>query len=312
MSGRAVAVLLVLLAPLGARAQAPPVQRGIKVLPESVTVGQPFQVVVRIRAARGARIEFPQGPDSSTTIEVAKPVVLSALTDTTTTDQSATYSLIAWDVGRLPIGFADVLVRDAEGTERRVPLVRGVGVTVVSVLPADSAQRIPKSVRAVFEPTIPWWYWLIVALIAAGLLALWWWWRRRRRAPTPTVARDPYDEAVRAFERVEALGLITAGQGSTHVALCADVMREYLSRVLPRAMPSLTSTELLGVLKDEPRAPGGRLARTLHEVDIIKFAGRRTERTRAIELAEECRAIVVAVHEAAIQAPLEEGTRVAA
>jgi hypothetical protein len=48
-------------------------------------------------------------------------------------EQTATYRLAAWDVGRFPLVLADVLVRDTDG-ERRFPL-RNLFIQVRSVSP---------------------------------------------------------------------------------------------------------------------------------------------------------------------------------
>ena len=90
------------------------ISRGVVVLPETVTVGQPFRVVVRVRAPRGSTIDFPQAPDSGTAVEALDPVDVVPSPDTTVTEQTATYRLAAWDVGARALRFADVVVRDGD------------------------------------------------------------------------------------------------------------------------------------------------------------------------------------------------------
>lgn len=49
-------------------------------------------------------------------------------------------------------------------------------VVVRSLLPADTAQRDPKPLRALFDLTpFPWWIVALIAAIVALLLVLWWW-----------------------------------------------------------------------------------------------------------------------------------------
>jgi len=293
MKGTALAVLAFAAA---AGAQSPPLQRGVAVTPESVTVGDPFRVVIRVRAPRGTILEFPASPDSSAKVEPLDRVSITPGTDTTVVEQTATYRLAAWDVGRLPLRFEDIIVRTGSA-ERRLPVGRGLAITVVSVLPADSAERVPRPVRPVYEFGVPWWAWLIVALAALVLGALlWWWWRRR---PDTVAARpDPYVAAMRDFDHIESLGLVAAGEVGHHLALTADVLRMYLARVTPAARISLTTSELAGALRADPVVPHSRLVRTLHEIDLVKFARQRVAEGRARELGSECRSIVIAVHEA--------------
>jgi hypothetical protein len=253
-------------------------------------------VTIRIRAPRGTVLEFPEGPDTTTGVEPLDRVVVTPGTDTSVVDHTATYRLAAWDVGRLPIRFEDVLLR-AGGRERRIAVGGNLAIEVTSVLPADSAERVPKPVRPIYEFGVPWWYWLIVGLLAAAIAALLWWWWRRRRNPA-AIRRDPYEEAILAFDHAESLGLLAAGEVGHHLALVADVLRTYLSRVVPAARPSWTTAELAVALRGEPLVPLPRIARLLHDIDLVKFARQPIAEARARELGVEARAIVDAVHAA--------------
>ena len=132
------------------------------------------------------------------------------------TEQYGDYRVAAWDIGTQPIKLGDVIVR-YNGAERHIPLT-GTTVFVRSVLPADTAQRVPKPPRALFEfNPFPWW---LVALIAAAIIAiglLIWWWIRRRRKPVVRVVVDPYMRAEAEFARIEALG---AARGRRAWAIC--------------------------------------------------------------------------------------------
>jgi len=282
------------------------IARGVAVSPDTVTVGDPFRVVVRIRAPRGSTLEFPQAPDSGTGVEALDPVAVVPSTDTSVTEQTATYRLAAWDIGKRAIRFADVIVRDSLG-ERRVAVGGNVSVFVATVLPADSSQRVPKPARALYEFGPPWWWWAIVALVALGVLLLVWRLWRRRRAAVPMVVSTPYEVAEAAFARVEAMALLASGERSLHVALMADVMRSYLERVLPAAKPSLTSSEVLLALRGDARLPMSRLARLLQDVDLVKFAAYAVDASRADVIGREARALVHSV-DAALATRVGAGT----
>lgn len=195
----ALAVLLQGAGQAPGQGAAGPVQRGVLVLPDTVTVGDPFEVVVRVRAPRGATITFPEPPAAEPTsvIEPIDPRAVTQTADSTAVEQTARYRLVAWDVGELPIALEDVIVRTGAG-EQRISLT-GATVFVRSVLPADSAQRVPKPARDLFAPVRPLWlYWLIAAtaLFILGLLGWWYWRRRRRRA---LAGADPLVTAEREF-----------------------------------------------------------------------------------------------------------------
>ena len=293
----ALAVLLGALGPTLALAQQR-VQMGVSVLPDTVRVGDPFRVLVRVRAPAGAVVEFPPVPDSSGAVQALDPMTVRTA-EGDFVDVTATYRLAAWQLEQQPIDLGDVIVR-VNGARTVAPITNAV-VYVQSVLPPDSTLHVPKPAKPIIAlPVSPWLRWLLIALgvLMAALLA-WWLWRRwmaRRGAATGDV--DPYVYAQREFERIEALGLIEAGERGRFVALMSDVMRDYLARRVPGAHPSLTSTELLASMRATPVMPTERLETVLGEVDLVKFARRPVDAERARALAREARTIVSDVEQA--------------
>lgn len=298
-----------------ARAQARPqtraqptfeVKAGVTIAPDTVRVGDPFRVTVGVRAPAGAAIEFPRAMDTTAAVQSLDPVAVRTSADTSATEQYADYRVAAWDIGKQPIRLDDVLVR-YEGAVRRISIT-GESVFVATVLPADSAKRIPKPPRPLFEiNAIPWWLWALIAaaVIAIGLL-LWWWLHRRKKPPAPAVV-DPFARAEAEFQRIEALGLLDAGERGRYVTLMIEVLRDYLAARYAEAMLSLTSSELQRTLHDLPHVPQDRLTRLLTEADLIKFARRPVSGDRARELGREARAIVALEHQASMPAlPAQE------
>ncbi|HVE80467.1 MAG TPA: hypothetical protein VNA89_16500 [Gemmatimonadaceae bacterium] len=281
-------------APARMAAQSAAVRLGVTVAPETVTVGDRFQVRLRVRAPAGADVTFPAGPDSLSGVEAVDPRRVNTAADSGAVDETAVYTLVAWDVGARRLGLGDAVVAVA-GQEQRVPL-GDVQVFVRSVLPADSAQRLPKPPRALVEPPAPWWWpWLPILVAALALLALLWWLLRRRRRAGPVLQEDPYVAAEREFARVEALRLLEAGERGRYVALMVEVLRDYLARRIGGAHLSLTSAELLAAMRDAPGVPLDGLQPVLEEADLIKFARGPVSTERARALAREARAIVRAV-----------------
>ena len=288
-----------------AAAQQPPVavQMGYTVEPDTVTVGDPFRLIVRVRAPLGASVEFPAGPDSGAAVEALDPRQEQQGPDSTSLELTAGWRLAAWDTGDQLLRLGDIVVR-ADGRERRIPL-SALKVYVRSVLPADTALRIPKPQRALFEFGRPWWHWLLAILAAIGIIGLlWWWWYRRRRRRKGEV-EDPFAEAESEFERIERLGLVEAGERGRYVALTVEVLRTYLARRIPEAHQSLTTGELLISVRESPTVPVNRVALVLADADLVKFARRATTAERARELGTEARGIVGAVHAAELRAAEE-------
>lgn len=293
-------VLALLQGPTAPPAATPsfPVKLGVSASPDTVTIGQRFIIVVRVRAPKGAAIEFPTASDSdalaspTATQLIGKPAIQS-IADSDGTTMSAAYRFAAWDTGLQSFGLPDIAVK-LGGRTGYVSLA-GRAVFVKSVLPADSALRVPKPPRPPFEiGTFNWLPWLLaLAAVLLGLLAwrLWVWWRRRRNAPV-----DPFTAAEREFARIEALHLVQSGKGELHAALMTDVMRNYLAARVPGIERSQTSSELLAAAPAiHVSAPG--LGELLWRTDLVKFANARLSPDEAERLGASARRIVSSVEE---------------
>jgi membrane protein implicated in regulation of membrane protease activity len=291
-----VIALLGLLALLQGRQPPAPPRMVISIRPETVTVGDPFVVGIRIRAARGSSIEFPTGPDSGGPVEMLDPRVVAPFSadsaPSDAVDEVARYRMAAWETGPLSFDLGPASVRTPNGVVE-IPVGKLV-VIVQSVLPSDTTLWVPKPARDIFGPVVPWWWPWLPILVAVAVLGglLWWWWRRRRRRLGDQPAIDPYDLAEREFARIEALGLLEAGERGRFVALMVEVLRDYLAARVATAHPSLTSTELLDVMRRAAGVPVDRLTPVLSETDLIKFAKRPVSAERAREIGREARAIV--------------------
>lgn len=312
MKGGAFLVAIVVAAAGAQPARQPaaqaPVQLGTRVQPETVTVGERFTLMVRVRAPEGSTIEFPAGPDSGAVELLGTVVIAPPRTDTTRrqvagvppfvivrVEQLAGYRLTAWDTGTQPLRLGDVIVRSSAG-EQRLPLA-ALNVFVRSVLPADTTLHVPKPARALFGLGLPAWLWWLLAALALLLVLLlaWWLWRRRRRRREMEV--PPFEWAQREFGRIEATRLPDAGKGAQHAALMTDVAREYLWRRLADIRSSQTSRELLAAARSSPDARWdtsvhARAGRLLARTDLAKFAAAPVSVDEARELGTDARWLV--------------------
>ncbi len=305
--------MLIALALLAAQdSGAAPVRFGVRMQPDTVTVGLPFQVVVRVRAPRGARIVFPDGPDTTSAaaseVQALDPRVVLTRPDTTAVEMTATYRLAAWDVGRQSLHLPNVIVQEpatqagGPAVQRTIPL-SDLGIVVRAVAPRDSAQRTPRPARDFMGAGPPWWLrWLWLALLLV-LAAAWWLWSRRRRRAVAVVI-DPLAVAEEAFERLNRLGLLEAGERGRYVALVTDVVRDYLARRIAGASTALTTAELMAALAADARVPEQRLHAVLSESDLVKFARHAVTADGAREIATTARGVVRDVDGAARAAEL--------
>ena len=245
------------------------VQMGYRVRPDTVVVGQPFDLFIKVLAPKGVRFEFPAGPDTVSQngvrpIELRGEKIVSMLGDTAV----ALYHLVAWDIGTQPLRIPDVRVT-FEGQERRPPL-GGASVFVRSVLPADTSLRVPKPPRPpIVLPVFNWLLWLGLLAAAIAAVLMWWAWRRYRNRPKPPI--DAYVKAQQEFALIEARKLIESGQASVYLAAMVDVVREYLAARVPGVRRSDTTLELLRTWKPGDQVEA-QLPRWLDEADLVKFA----------------------------------------
>lgn len=264
------------------------IQLGVTVRPETVTVGDHFTVVVRVRAPAGSAVEFPSRPDTAARVDTVTAFRRTDRAAGGAVDVTATYLLAAWDTGALGAGIDSVTVR-GPGGDRLVPV--GAGVYVRSVLPADTALRRPKPPR----PTIvlrafDWRPWALAAAALALALALFYAWRRWRGRRAEPIAPGAWAE--REFARVERAGWIAAGNPARHATEMAAVLRGYLQRVVSGVRPSGTTRELGVHLAGAPAVPAARALALLERVDLVKFAAARVSANEAAAAGSEARGVV--------------------
>lgn len=259
------------------------------VSPDTVAVGEPVTLTVRVFAPEGARIVFPTAVDSGAVVEPLDPVVVRSAEPGDDARLVATYRLLAWRPGRTSVPLADIAYEDQAGA-RTLP-VPPATLVVTTVLPADTALRVPKAAREII--LAPRSRILLYALIAAALalvaIAVWLVRRRRRRAPP---GLDPYADAQRAFGRLTALDLIGAGEPARHVTTSVEIVREFLAARNPRASRGLTTRELVAVVSDDPAVPVRRVESLFAQADIVKFAPESADSRTAETLGAEAEAIV--------------------
>ncbi|MEP6550265.1 MAG: hypothetical protein ABJB95_03730 [Gemmatimonadales bacterium] len=309
MSFLALVLLFVLqgIPPQATQAQLP-VQMGYRVRPDTVLIGQPFDLFVKVLAPKGVRFEFPVGPDTTMQngvrpIELRGEKIVSMLGDTAV----ALYHLVAWDIGTQPLRLPDVRVT-FEGQERS-PSLAGASVFVKSVLPADTSLRVPKPPRPLIVlPVIDWWRWIALIAAVVGAALVWWAWRRYRNRPRPPI--DPYVRARQEFARIDAQRLLEEGRAAAYFAAMVDVAREYLSARVPRVRRSDTTSELLRTMKPRDGVEA-QLPRLLEHADLVKFGRQDVSPEEAGKAGLALRAIVDHV-EARLNSESEPGKRAAA
>lgn len=262
-----------------------------RITPDSVGVGEPILVELRVRAPIGSEVRFPALPDSSDVVEPLDPRLIRDASTASILDRTAVYRLIAWDTGRRVVRFADITV-SKDGAERRytvsLPTLR-----IRSVLPADTTRRVPRDARDLLAIAGGLWrLWLGLAVVAFLLYLVGRAWRRRA-AVQAALGPDAAAVAADGFAHAARLGLLEAGETGRFALTHVDVLRRYLAIRFPQAGRSRTAREVADALvgSEFPVLPA-RVADLLLRSEPIAFARADVSHDEALGIAAEARAIV--------------------
>ena len=269
-----------------------------RVTPEAPAIGESITVELRVRAPAGAEVRFPVLPDTGTRIEPLDPRVIRDASTADGVDRIAIYRLIAWDTGSVAVAFSDITVT-RDGATQRHPVELGA-LRIRSVLPADSAQRVPRpAADPLHAPSLRWRLWVALAVILALAVAAhrrWRRWKRERAHAMP----DAAGAARSAFVHARALGLLEAGEPGRHLLAHIAVMRRYLAERWPVAGADLTAAQTLfaaleadgmAIIKETGADMASARVRRLAD---MRYIGQGFEITVALEAACDRESILAA------------------
>ncbi len=298
-------VLLCAAARLAAQADARQALVDVTRSADTVTVGDPFTVHIRVRAPKVATIRFPDVPPSADGVDPVDPRSVEDGAPGEMLDRTATYRFVAWDIGARGPVFEPITVTVA-GQSRSIAVVVPP-VFVQSLLPADSTEHTPRDARAPVPLAGRLWQFILLGTIAlAGLLVYWRRWRRLRRERAATAGTDAWQDARTAWQALDELKLDEAGEPGRHVIAHVDVLRHYLARRFPPVALTLNAGETTAVLTDlDFPVPVPRVAELLARDSELRFAHAGIAPDEATALAAEARDITAQIqlaHEARLRA----------
>jgi hypothetical protein len=302
-----VTVAGVLAAPAVTHAQQPGAGGALvtaTITPDTVQVGERFTLRVRVRAPKVASVAFPDVPAPTGRVAPVDPRVVEDGPPGDVLDRTATYTFVAWEPGGVTPELGPVVVSVAG--QQKSFAVNAAGVVVRTVLP-DTTEQAAREIRSPVPTPGRFAQWIVVGVVGL-VLATWLWLRRRRRmrdeVEGPTV--DAWRDASAAFEAVDALGLLEAGEPGRHVIAYVDVLRAYLARRFPVLDPSLDAPSVARALRDMdfPAAPHALNALLARDTEI-RFAHAPLDADEAATLVTAARTIardVQDAHEARLRA----------
>ncbi|HEX6040972.1 DUF4381 family protein [Longimicrobium sp.] len=305
----ALALIALLLAiPSLASAQPAPSARGadsvvvvgMRVDPDTVTVGDRFRAAVFVRVPAGSTVSLavPNPADGAyQAVGAAR-----AYPPDSAGVQRAVATMVLWVTDPAASARAEARVTLPSGAARTIDIQLPLPA-VRAVLPADSAQpRPPKDI--VETPRRDWtWLWIAAAVLAALALLAFWLWRRRRR-PSATLPVDPRQHALAELDRLRASGLLEADT-EAFAAGTSAILRDFAAVADPRLGADLTTSELLDrLLRSGARGEDVEaLERALTGADLAKFARRPPSPARALQDWEAARRWIDSFQRPASAAP---------
>lgn len=242
--------------------------------PDTVTLGDPFLVRIRVRnAPADAHVSF----GDFTLVEPVEAVESQVVEQLSGGAWSATYQLRAWTVSDSLVGTFPFRIRAADGAaeDHRVRVALPV---IRSVLPADSALHTPEPAKGAVPLSVgspvarrPWLIWILGGVLVGMLLVF----LLIRRRDVPVIGpRDPRTVALAELRQIEDDRLLEAGELEIYHVRVSRVLRRYIA-ACGAGGEDLSSAELVQGLEATGAEPElvSELSALLRRADRVKFAG---------------------------------------
>jgi hypothetical protein len=275
--------LLLLLELPAAQTPSSEIEVRAELSPDSAQVGEVLTLIVTVSGIpENAEVVLPELPDTGVVAALAPPQWLEGSREGSS--RAARYQLAAWDVGELRVPAAELRVVTS-ATELAIPLP-DVTVNITSVLPSDAdpdtlAYRPPADVVGSnwsLQEKLAGAALALALMLSLVVLAR----RRGANAPMPIPAGPPPKERAQgALARLEASGLLEAGELKAFYSALSQILREFLADTEAGWRLDLTTPELIAAVGADGVEATSVLAlgELLLEADLVKFARHRPSRT---------------------------------
>jgi hypothetical protein len=268
--------------------------------PDSLTVGDPLTLEVRVEAPAGYEVTLSPGAPSHVKKADVKGFQLEEPEPVTEADAYATwigrYTLSVFDVGEVTLPPWPIQVR--ADTQVAIVHTDSIRLFVYSVLDDSLDAADLQDIKPQRQIDVPLPAWVLPAAIAFLLLLIAIWWARRRRQPTEPMlplapSRPAHEVALAELRKLESLRLPYDGRIKEHYVRLSEILRTYLedARAFQVAALEETTYEIVRELEEKQYTPGvvDEVAAMCEEADLVKFARHQPTVEECIEALERLR-----------------------
>ena len=240
---------------------------------DTITIGDPFVLRLRVHRGVGDQAEIAFGKDFPQPFEIryTGEVETEQLEDGRVRE-TQDIILAIYQVGAFRVPPVAVHFVDAAGDSGKIAS-QPIDVLVQSVRPEGTTDIRDVKPPMVVVAEIPVWFWLVVGGLILLLAGLVWYVYRRRRRPKAEVPPPPVNW-LEELDRVGQLGLIERENYRQYYSLLSGVLRRCLEAKTPVHAVERTTFEIGRDLREQ--AFDDQLVMDiegfLNEADMVKFA----------------------------------------
>jgi len=293
MDTRCLTILLIAMAPVPLRGQAPRIVTQLDTV--LVSVGDRMALTVRVEHDPAAVVVWPDS-FALGSIEVFGAELAPTASEGGRSITSARFTLAAFELGDLEIPSFDIQVQMPDGSSSTLS-TDGYLITVQSVGLDEGgdirAIRGPLGLPLSVIYVLPW---ILLALL--GVLAYWLWVKRKRSETSPrrsvVIPRFPHREAYEALDRLGASDLLERGEIKEYHILASEIIRTYVEGRFGVYALEMTTGEVVERLRssDLPEDAVEAFGAFASRCDLVKFAKLRPTPVPSREILEAARAFV--------------------
>ena len=280
--------LFLALAPLlawGAAAAQEVPKVSAHVEPDSILIGDRFDLVIDVEKDLVQVVEFPEFEDREGKIEIVESLPVDTLErDGRQLKLRKRYRLAAFDEGRYNLGTASVLYADKniiDTLTTRDSLYLEVTTfqidsTSQSIYDLKPQKTLPFRLREIQDYLL--WGLVLLLLLAAGAYALFRWLAKRGKRfgdlfkPAPPL--PPHVAAIQALETLHNQKLWQNNRHKQYYSGLTDILRTYIAARWGVGAMEMTSDEIIESMRGEELPDKARMDLTsiLRDADLVKFA----------------------------------------